>query len=139
MFWYTKLMENIEVTKTILAFYSLSGSGLEDYKHNAHDPDMWSSIFSIDDKRYLLVELEAVSADLQEEEYSRIEDDLNTARNQLKLISPKLEQLHTTNNQAGIGIDGHKAVIDADDSTHNQYKNPNELDTDTVFVLFEVS
>lgn len=132
-------MEHVELTRAILSLYSLDSSEVEGYKQHPHDPDMWSSTFSIDGKEYLLVELEAVNADLQEEEYSRIEDDLSITKSQLKLIPPTLEQLNTIDNLAGIGINGHKALIDADDPTHKKYRNPIQLDTDTVFVLFEVS
>lgn len=155
----------MEEVKSILTHYGFADSELVDYVDHSHHPDMWSHTFKVQDKRYVLVEVESVGVDLQDDEYSRLADDLSILRENLKLVTPRLEQLHTNTNQFGIGIDGHKGVIDQNEieeysNTYDEaqassyfppktedelpkydkkeYKNPNGLDTGTTWVLFEL-
>lgn len=155
----------MEQVKQILRYYDLGGQDVLNYESHSHDPDMWSDTFEVDGKKYLLVEVEAISDDLSDEEYDRLEDDLGIKRTDLKLIMPKLEQMHTVNNRAGIGIDGHRALINAEDATKlhavqeearakryfppvsdeelpnwelKKYKNPYGLHSDITWVLFEI-
>ena len=155
----------MEEINKILQHYRIGDTELIDYKAHSHDPDMWSHTFTANDKNYLVVEVEALNDDLQDEEYSRIEDDLGISKARMKLVLPKLQQIQTVNNRAGIGVDGHKTFIDADEAkelweaqtkaqasryfppvTDNElpdwnpkkYKNPDALDTDTTWVLFEL-
>lgn len=78
---------------------------------------------------------------------------------------PKLEQMHTVDNRAGIGIDGHRVVMNADDLAESReaqekananryfppvspkelpnqkfkkYKNSYNLQSETTWVLFEL-
>lgn len=115
-------------------------------------------------KKYLLVEVETVADDLQDNEYNRLTEDLSVSKSNMKLVVPKLEQMQTNNNQAGIGIDGHSKVIDQDEFNEysksydeaqasqyfppipsedlpkfegKEYKNPNGLNSETTWVLFE--
>lgn len=118
----------------------------ESVKQQSHSPDMLSYAFSVQGKDYVLVEVEWVGSDLQEEEYKRLSEDLGLDKKALKLILPRLEQMYTTTNQAGLGIDGHQKIIDLyeveeldqDEQLPGEYKNPNLIDSDTTFVLFEV-
>ena len=155
----------MEEIQSILKFYNL-GARLSNYAAHSHDPDMWSHTFEMDGKRYVLVEVEAIGNGLQDHEYSRLEEDLNISRESMKLVMPKLEQMQTNNNQAGIGIDGHDEVINQDEVveyitsnddaqasqyfppiTHEDlpefqrkaYKNPNGLRTETTWVLFKLN
>jgi AMMECR1 domain-containing protein len=155
----------MEEVKNILTHYGLSDSGLVNYADHSHDPDMWSHTFEIDDKQYVLLEVESIGEDLQDDEYSRLKEDLGISRENMRLVMPKLEQMKTNGNQAGKGIDGHHEVINQDDFIEyskaydeaqaskyfppispeelpkfegKTYKNPNQLDTETTWVLFEL-
>lgn len=128
----------MEEVERILRHYDLGDQEMLNYESHSHDPDMWSHTFEVNNKKYLLVEVEAVDDDLQAEEYERLEDDLHIKRGVLKLVTPKLEQIHTMNNRGGIGIDGHSGVINADDRELKKYKNPYGLRSETAWVLFEL-
>lgn len=106
----------MERVKQILRHYGLGNYGVLNYKSYSHGPDMRSETFEVGDKKYLLVEIEAVGDDLLDEEYARLETDLHIKRSDLKLTMPKPDQAHTIDNKGSIGIE----------------------DSDTTLVLFEV-
>ena len=155
----------MEEVKQILQHYELGDQEVLNYEGHSHDPDMWSDTFKVGGKKYLFVEVEAVGDDLLDEEYERLEADFDIKRTDLKLIVPKHEQMHTVSNQVGIGIDGHRVIINADDAAElhaaqekarakryfplvsdeelpswelKKYKNPYGLHSDTTWVLFEI-
>lgn len=155
----------MEEVKQILHHYDLADQEMLTCEHYSHDPDMWSHTFKVNNKKYILVEVEAVDGNLTDEEHERLEADLHIKRTDLKLIMPKLEQVCTTSNRGGVGIDGHRIVINADDakglheaqqkaevkryfppaspeelpnSELKKYKNPYHLHSETTWVLFEV-
>ncbi|HKX72771.1 MAG TPA: hypothetical protein VJM32_02040 [Candidatus Saccharimonadales bacterium] len=151
--------------KVILRHYGLDDSEALDYAVHSHGPDMWSHTFKLRGKAYVLVEVEAVNDDLESDEYARIKEDLDISKENMTLVLPEFEQMRTTANQAGVGIDGHRRVADQEEVEERQkvydeavasryfppmpqdelpnsesklYKNPNGLDTETTWVLFEL-
>jgi hypothetical protein len=153
----------MEEVKQILHHYNLGDQRVLNYESHSHDPDMWSHTFEAKNKKYILVEVEAVDDNLRDEEYERLETDLHIRRANLKLITPKLEQMHTMNNRAGIGIDGYGEIISADDAKDlheaqevaakqyfpptpeellnpelKKYRNPHDLHSETTWILFEL-
>lgn len=158
-------MGNMEEITKILKYYDIVEAELSDFASHSHDPDMWSYTFQVNGNRYVLVEVEAVGNDLQDDEYSRLQEDLGIARVNMKLVMPRLEQMQTVSNQAGIGIDGHKTITNVDDFKRYQdarkeaqdsryfppvmneelpkdgpveRRNPNNLNTNTTWVLFKL-
>lgn|GEM_PF-6410891 len=148
----------MEEIKKVLQHYNVDATAIKDYVYHSAN---WLHVFSIGAKGYILVETETLGSDLTEDEYARV----GIPKERLKLVLPKLEQMHTANNLAGIGIDGHRRIINADEwneytaavekaqkehyfppLTEDQlpkfsgkpYKNPNGLNTGTSWVLYEI-
>lgn len=160
-----RLRDMEELTK-ILKHYDIGDSKLIDYKDHSYDPDMWSHTFKANDLSYVLVEVEVVNDDLQDDEYNRLEEDLGIARTKLKLVMPRLEEMQTLHNKSGIGVDGHRGILNLNDAMElwgsqekaqasryfppvsedempdlklKEYKNPDGLSSDTTWVLFELN
>jgi hypothetical protein len=133
-----------EELRLVLKNYELPA--IEDVHQRTHGPDLRSYAFSVQGRDYLLVELEMVGADLQDKEYTRLQEAFGLDRQAFKLVLPRLEQMHTTTNQEGLGIDGHGKIEDFNEDEDldgviapAQYKNPNLIDSGTTFVLFELT